>query len=438
MPGQRARASVLLFLFLLVLLVVAAAAATSAAVLVLARRSTATADRRLTHLVSPAPTALSASLALGTLAGRADEEIVRRALASGQLETALAALMYNPLLSDETRSSGLIDLARRLAAVRKHEPALAVVRAAIDVALLSPFMPDHARVTSLDQAGQVLASLSQRAEAGYVYDQAATIARESGRINPTLRQLLLDGLVQSNTRLGRGEDARQLRTAMQSPAPPSDNTTAVLPNLVPSFTGGSTAVWSELGAATEVRQRLAADLANAIANRDAGMEAKRSALESALVAEDRLWQGIDSEGAYPADNLLQSAAFARQRLEWQALKWRVAGRGFGLSLVPVWEQAAPQIEADLAWATEDYYQALRDAGISLPDVRQANEAAVEIAQDQIKLGRLGLPQAISEAELLANLQRAVTARLATGNTSLYLTNDSDESGNQRLTVQRPR
>jgi hypothetical protein len=120
------------------------------------------------------------------------------------------------------------------------------------------------------------------------------------------------------------------------------------------------------------------------------------------------------------------------------LKWRVANRGFGLSLVPAWEQSAAQIEADLAWAADDYYQALRDAAVSLPDRSQANEAAVEIAQDQIKLERLGLPQSTSDTEMMDILQRAVAARLAAGNTGLYLTNTGDDSGNERLTVQRPR
>ena len=437
MPGQRTRASLLLFGFLLVLLVVAAAAAASGAALVLSRRSAAAEDQSQSPLATLSATAIFAPLALGTLEGRPEEEIVQQALASGQLDTALAALVYSPFLNDEARSTALIDLARLLAAARKREPALAAVRAAIDVALLAPSMPDHARATALEQAGEVLASLGQRAEAGYAYDQATTIASESGRINPTLRQLLLDELALSNSRLGRSDAARQIRSARQSPVPIPDNAAPVLPNLVPSFVGGTSAVWAELDAALEARYGLAVDLADAVANSDVTVEVKRSALEAALLAEDRLWQRVDSEGAYPTDNLLQSAAYARQRLEWQALKWRVACRGFGQPLVPAWEQAVGQIEADLAWATEDYYQALREAGVSLPDLRQAHEAAVEIAQDQIKLGRLGLPQATSEAELLANLQRAVIARLATGDTSLYLASDSDEGGNQRLTVQRP-
>jgi hypothetical protein len=438
MPGQRARANVLLFCVLLVLLIVAVAAAASGVALVVSRQPSAAAGPRMSPLASLTASAINAPLALAELAGRPDEETLQQALSSGQLDTALAILLNSPFMSDDARSAGLTDLARRWEAAHKQAPALAAVRAAIDVALLSPSMPDHARAAALDQAGQVLASLGQRAEAGYAYDQATTIARDSGRIDPTLRQLLLEGLIQSNTRLGRTDAARQIRAALQSPAPAPDRTAAVLPDLLPASADGATAAWPELGAATEERMRLAADLANAIANRDAGIEAKRSALEAALLAEDRIWQRIDGEGAYRADNLLQSVAFARQRLEWQAIKWRVARRGFGLSLVPAWEQAALQIESDLAWAADDYYQSLRDAAVSLPDLGQANEAAVEIAQDQIKLGRLGIPQATSEAEVMGSLQRAIAARLAAGNTSLYLASASDDSGNERLTVQRPR
>jgi len=432
MAGQPGR-SVAVFGLAVVLLVLATIAVVVAAVVVASSRFASAASPWVSPLSVIKAGAINPALALGSLAGQDDQDIVDRAIAAGSADTALATLLYSTSLNDQTRANGLLRASRLLARQNRNEQALLVAHTAADVAMLSPTMTDYGRAAALDEAGQVMAQVGKKDEAASAYGMAATIALQSGRLDPAYRQLLIEGLAADYTRLGRPEQARALRGAAQ-PALSPDKNPAVYPGLLVPLIPGDSPAWVSLQAATAKRTTLTASLIAALQGQASGApEPVRQALEKVLIEEDQLSDTVYSDGIAHSDNLLQRVAYARARVAWLTLKWRIARQGFGMALVPAWESQAREIEANLHKAFEDYYLILRDAGISLPGNVDAAQATVDIIQDQIKMGRLGMPPYAHEAELLSALADAWQQRINLGGVRLYITTTYGKSGTQ-LTV----
>jgi len=431
---QHQRSSVVGFTLVIVLLVLATIVVVVAAVFVVSEQFPSAAGPRLSPLSAIKAGAINPALALDSLAGVHDQSVAERAIASGSIETAFATLLYSTSLNDQMRAAGLLTLANRLTQDGKKDQALLAARTAVDVAILSPMMPDYNRAAALAQAGQVLRSLGKTDEATYAYDTAAIITEHSGRIDPSYRQVLLEGLAEDVSRAGHKEQARQLRAAANAEPPTLDATPYVLPALLIPLVRGESADWAELDAATTERVSLASALVAALeGNSPTPSETVRQSLEKALLAEDRLREQVYSQGLAESDNLLQRVAYARVHMEWLTLKWRVARQGFGMALVPAWENQVGAIEASLHKACDDYYVILRDVAASLPDQIEAVQGAIDVIQDEIKLGRLGLPPYAQEGELVRALDKANRERMDLGLGSLYVTMKTEKNSSQ-LTV----
>jgi hypothetical protein len=162
-------------------------------------------------------------------------------------------------------------------------------------------------------------------------------------------------------------------------------------------------------------------------------ETVRQSLEKTLVREDRLRAQVYGDGLDQSSDLLQRVAFARARVEWLTLKWRVAQQGFGMALVPAWESQQLDIEATLSQACQEYFLILRDAAISLPRQGEAVQGQMEAILDQIKMGRLGLPPYAQEGELVRALDQVERELMGLGLGRLYVTVKAD-NGSSQLTV----
>lgn len=438
MTGQHRRSPVVLFSLLIVFLIVALALAVAATMYIASVQFSVAASPRTSPLSAVQAGAIDPALAVLSLAGTPDDAVVDKALASGSGDTALATLLYSTSLSDQVRAASLLALAHRLAQDGKKDDALVAGRTAADVATLSPVMSDYSRAAVLDQAGQIMAGAGKQDEAAHAYGIASTIAEYSGRIDPTYRQLLLDALATDLSHIGRADQARTVRSSMQSATLTSGNSPAVLPTmLLPLDQSNSPVapdVWASVDAATAERVSLAAKLVSSL-QRQSGTppETVRQSLEQALIKEDALRDQVYSRGIAESDNLLQRAAYARARLEWQTLKWRVARQGFGMSLVPAWESQISANDASLRKAYDDYFAIMRDVAASLPEQVDAAQGDIDVILDQIKMGRLGLPPGSQESALLQALNNAVDWRQTLGGANLYVTTQKDNNTSQ-LTV----
>lgn len=431
MASQQHRSSVVVLGLIVLLLVLTIIAAVIAAILVFSDRTQLAASPWLSPLSTFKASLISPALALNSLADVPDETIVAQAVAAGKVDTAFATLVYSTSLSDQMRAAGLLTLASRLVQDGKKDTSAVAARTAADIVILSPAMPDYSRAALLAQAGQALASAGKGDEATHASNTAAIIAEHSGRIEPSYRQILLDGLANDAARTGRKDQALALRAASSADPPPADKAPYVLPSLLVPLLRNDSSVWAELDAATGERILAANALIAALGNGSpAAAEAARQTLEKALLNEDRLRDRVFGDGMVQSDNLLQRVAFARGRMEWLTLKWRVARQGFGLSLVPAWENQTRTIEANLGQACADQYSLLRDAAASLPGQIESLQGTIDVVQDQIKWGRLGLPPAAQEADLVYALDQATRDRMSLGIGYLSVTTKTQSSNSQ--------
>lgn len=434
MAAEHHHRSVAVFGLLVGLLILAVVAAVGVSFLILSDRFTSTASPWVSPLSAIKAGAVDPALALGSLAGETDQTVADRALAAGSNETALAALLYGTSLDDQTRSSGLLTLATRFNSSGNKDRTARVARSAVDVAILSPTMSDYSRAAALAQAAQLLAAAGKPDEAISALTNAGIIAQYSGRIDAAYRERLLEGLAADAARMGRKDLAQELRAALNAALPAVDTMSAVLPSLLTTLAGDGDKAWAELDAAAAERVTLAQALIASLAGQSATpSETVRQSLEKALVREDALREQVYANGITGGDNLLQRVAYARARMEWLALKWRVARQGFGMALVPSWESKDIDIEASLSQACDEYYAILRDAAVSLPLPANAVQGAIDAIQDQIKLGRLGLPPYAQEGELVRALDRASAERMDLGLGRLNVTMTAMK-GSSQLTV----
>ena len=434
MASHQHRSSALVFGMIVLLLVLAIVSAVIAAVQVFSERNPSTASPWVSPLAAIKVASISPALALGSLADIPDQTTVERAVAGGKPDTAFATLLYTISLTDQVRVAGLLTLSGTFAAGGTKDSAALAAATAVDIAILSPSIPDYNRAVFLAQAGQALARAGKTSAAAHASAVAAIIAEYSGRIEASYRKILLEDLANDAVRAGRKDQATALRAAGNADPPPPDPSRYVLPLLlVPLQTNGS-AAWAELDAIAATRIAFANALIAALGSgSQAASEPARTALQQALMNEDRLRDAALRDGMVQSDSLLPRIAFARSRVEWQALKWRVARQGFGISLVPAWENQASAIEADLYQSFADYYSLLRDAAASLPKTVDAAQGAVDVIQDQIKWARIGFPPSAQEGELVSALDQALRERMDTGVGYLSVSVKTD-NGTDQLTV----
>jgi hypothetical protein len=142
----------------------------------------------------------------------------------------------------------------------------------------------------------------------------------------------------------------------------------------------------------EVRPETQNKLQNALLNEN---DVKMRFYTEALAAEPQLSGKVD---------LLQA------EINWQSIKYRLARRGFGISLMPQWEEEAEQIRSELTSSYEDLYRLYGDMIVAMPDASQIDRATEESLRRQILAGQLGQYPNYPSEQLKTQLLNA-TARL---------------------------
>ena len=121
-------------------------------------------------------------------------------------------------------------------------------------------------------------------------------------------------------------------------------------------------------------------------------------------------------------SLADRLALLHDKLAWYVVKYRVAQRGYGVSLVPEWEAQVTDIATALS---STYTELINGYGQQLDtlDATEAVQARVELLRQGVLWTRLGLfPDANAEqtlSEQLAEASRQLRARQ--GNAGLTVT-----------------
>jgi hypothetical protein len=112
-------------------------------------------------------------------------------------------------------------------------------------------------------------------------------------------------------------------------------------------------------------------------------------LANALMVEDQEKLPYFEDEIANTTQLSRRIDFIFAQISWLSIKYRVARRAYGLSLVPEWESQAEQIRADLTKSYENLFALYADLVVALPEASQLDKATEEKLRREVLAGELG-------------------------------------------------
>jgi hypothetical protein len=138
-------------------------------------------------------------------------------------------------------------------------------------------------------------------------------------------------------------------------------------------------------AAISARKQAAMLLADRIAlTNGVDIDPERQALAQALLAEDQARSQFYQQARGDTVSLPQQTWLLLDRIGWLATKLRIAQKGYGISILPEWEQQRGEILSELSAAHNEYAAALDAAAAALPTPA---DQALQRVENQMWLAR---------------------------------------------------
>lgn len=355
---------------------------------------------------------VSPLLAVKSLAGTANQEVINQALGAQELGTAYTTLVFSPEINDRERAGMFLLLGARYAARGEQARATECYRDASTIATLSPTLQDVVRADIYLRAGGGLTGIGEEGLAGFTYDQAFVVATYSPHMTRGNRRQVFQQLDSAYQKLGEKEMAARSRESGSSlpsegaAGPETASPEAILPPLRPGPTS------PDIDQVETSRKQAAQALVDRLSGKPGSPDEARSVLSQALQSEDHTRQQFYDNQLASATQLSSKIALAQAKVDWLTVKYQVARRGFGLSLVPSWESNPDKIRSDLAKAYEQLFALYSDFVVALPDATQIQRASVEILRRQILFGRLGLYPNYPEKQRTIQLQESTLSLIA--------------------------
>ena len=359
---------------------------------------------------------IAPDLALYPLAGASELETIDAAIDNNELYTAYASLAFALDLRDEQRSGRLLQLGSRFSAAGDADMAKVTNQLVYDLAILSPEMSDPLRTDALLAGGQDWAEMGQKEEAGKTYDQVYTIAMKSPYLQVAYRRDLLTRLATAYGNLGQKEKAdlcRQQMDKLTQGSQPllSTPVSQAMELLATPLTPVSSA---EIGTLEESRRQTAYSVLQATAGGVTPSPDLVNSLGQALRAEDQAKRAFYQQERDATTQPSRRVNVDWSLIDWLTLKYKVAMQGFGLSIVPEWEQQVTAVQSELSKA----YEALRfdyeDLVTSLPDAALMEPGRYGVRRMLILAGRLGQYPNYPEQQIAEKLQEAARNMVAAG------------------------
>ncbi|MBN1661073.1 MAG: hypothetical protein JXA93_21950 [Anaerolineae bacterium] len=376
------------------------------------------------------PDQVAPDLALYPLAGASELDTIDAAISNDQVETAYAAIVLSTDLSDAQRLGRLILLGSAMLEGGATERAALVYQQVYDIAILSPWLSDPARADALLASGHGWRRVGEVEQALAAYDQVYLIAVGSPYLQMANRRSLLVALEAAYDDMGDKERAPKIRAKIieldqqAGPLPPLE------PGLRPELSAGEQVISSpELGLLEDARRQAALGLLQTIAEQGQPQEELVAALAGALRAEDT------AKGAFYQQALAETAQPGRRvdihraMIRWLSIKYKVAARGFGLSLVPEWEEDVATIQSALSRSYQDLFFEYEDLVTALPDATLMVPGRYQIRRQALLQGRLGHYVNYPAQQWAEKLQSTVQELVAAGGGDrLYVDVEAREDG----------
>lgn len=350
------------------------------------------------------------ALALASLGGVPESELLTEAIEKLRPETALATLLFSPNLSTKESAGGFLQLAAVYAGGNNFEKAALSYRLAGTLATLAPDLPDTVRADLFVQAGEGLTGIARPAEAKFYFDQAFVIAAKSPYLQAAHRRRIFERLHQNYQAIGERAAARE--SLSLSANPPNLQLVAQADAILPV---GEPVPLPEAAQIAEAdRWQAAQELAAQLVQRGGQVSPETvGALAAALVAEDLQKLPYYRSEFENTSQLSKKMDITRAQIAWLSIKYRVAKRGYGISLVPEWETQAEEIRSELTKTYETLFALTADLVVALPDVSQLDKATEERLRTEILAGELGRYPNYPEEQRRAQLLNATDQLLRT-------------------------
>jgi hypothetical protein len=392
-------------------------------VLLLSHRLSASAASPAAHFVT---NDIAPSLAVRALAGDADNVVIDQALEENKLETAFSALYYSTTLSDKDRANYYVTLGQKYVEAKNKARGRLCFDQATSILLLSYDAFDATKASLHLTIGKDQSVLGDRTTAERSFDYAYTIARYSPYVDDAQRRFILGNLASEYKALGADRKSDESTRALSSltgsvAASPSPAQTQLA---VP-------ALGDDVKAATAWRVRAAQRLLNSLGSKSSrDIETARLGLQDALRAEDDLRSLSFDNRLSQATTADARAALAKAQADWLTLRWRIAQKGFGLSLMPAWEKSSASIGASLRQAMANYFLLRREMAITLPDPVDAAQARLDLLREEMMLGKIGSYPDYPENRLISEVAQATKERIDLREDGLYVAVLSQQGGGQ--------
>ncbi|MCB0210012.1 MAG: hypothetical protein KDJ52_11810 [Anaerolineae bacterium] len=365
---------------------------TAIGILIMANRSNSSGINRLSFIVGTNilnrldVDKIDPALALASLGGADNNEVITEAVAKERPETAFSALLFDTKMSNRESAGGFLQLAASYRELGEGDKAIFSYEMAGTVATLSPDIPDTTRADVFIQAGERLGDLGEPTLAKFYLDQAFVLATKSLYLQPAHRRTIFEQLHDSYLAIGENQAARQ--SLNLSANPPKATISTVSETILPASPIVPLPATAQEAEAYrwQVAQELTAILVDRAGNAPVEYVEK---LGQALVTEDAQKMPFYESEFAETTQLSEKIAITLAQVDWLSLKYRVARRGYGLSLVPEWEEQAEQIRAQLTKTYETLFALYADLTVALPEVSQIDRATEERLRKEILAGQLG-------------------------------------------------
>jgi tetratricopeptide (TPR) repeat protein len=283
-----------------------------------------------------------------------------------------------------------------------------------DVAILSSRLNDPARADALLAAGKGWAAVGERDSALQAFDQVYVIATESPYIQLAHRRDLLTSLEAAYRDLDEPELADRTREQIvrldrEDYRPPGQ------PVEWPELPLESEPVSSaEVGELEEARRQAAFEVVDLLGGGVQPAPEEIDRLTQALLAEDAAKTGLYAEQLAQTTQSGRRINIHWHRIGWLMLKYQVAMRGLGMSVVPEWESQVREIQAALSTAYEDLRFDYEDFVTALPAASLMEPGNYQVRRQVILAGRLGQYPNYPETQLAGRLRDSVGQLIGAG------------------------
>lgn len=430
MAKSRRRYIWILLAAMILLVVVAVSAVVAYLLLRQPQKAAAVGQDPLAAIV---PGEVSPDLALYPLAGASDLEAIDAATETGELMTALATLGFSSDVSDRQRIGRLTVLGGRFAESKRPEMASLAFQAIYDLALLSPRLNDPLRADALRAAAEGWAGLGEKTRAVQAYDAMRAVGTHSPYLQTAQRIELLVVVAEGYRALNQDklaqESTAQIREMSEEPM------AKVTPVQVqsPELPFGQTPVSSaEVGVLEDSRRQAAYALISGLADEQQPAPELVSKLAEALKAEDAAKLALYAQELTNTSQPSQRIEVHWQMIRWLLLKYQIAAKDMGLSVLPDWEAQLPEVQSALSKAYEDLLFDYEDLATALPNASLIGPGRYVARRLTTLAGRLGQYPNFPAEQMAEKLKAAVTDLISSGQANGLYVDVLNENGNLRF------